>query len=60
MEKNLRRSMALSGGEAGILFSSPIAISLYLLALLSLLLPLIARRVRVRSRQRGRTIAEVD
>jgi putative tricarboxylic transport membrane protein len=60
MEKNLRRSMALSAGDASILFSSPIALALYGLALLSLLLPLVARRARSRTRSRERSIAEVD
>ena len=32
MEKNLRRSLALSGGDWGVLFSSPIAITFWLLA----------------------------
>jgi putative tricarboxylic transport membrane protein len=58
MEKNLRRSMALSDGDPAILFSSPIALFLYALAVLSLFMPLVARTVRARSR--GRSIAEVD
>jgi putative tricarboxylic transport membrane protein len=32
MEKNLRRSLALSGGDWGVLFSSPIAITFWVLA----------------------------
>ena len=45
MEKNLRRAMALSGGEWTVLFDSPIAITLWVLALVSLLAPtLLARR----------------
>lgn len=40
MEKNLRRAMALSGGEWGVLFDSPIAITLWVLALASLAAPL--------------------
>jgi putative tricarboxylic transport membrane protein len=39
MEKNLRRSLALSGGEWGVLFSSWIAIAFWVLALLLLVLP---------------------
>jgi putative tricarboxylic transport membrane protein len=39
MEKNLRRSLALSGGEWGVLFSSWIAIAFWVLALLLLFLP---------------------
>jgi putative tricarboxylic transport membrane protein len=39
MEKSLRRSLALSGGEWSILFDSPIAVVLWLLAIASLLLP---------------------
>ena len=48
MEKNLRRAMALSAGDWTILFSSPIAITLYGLALLSLLAPFLAARMRAR------------
>jgi putative tricarboxylic transport membrane protein len=44
MEKNLRRAMALSGGEWGVLFDSPIAITLWLMAAASLLAPLALRR----------------
>lgn len=32
MEKNLRRALALSGGEWGVMFSSPLAVSLWVLA----------------------------
>ena len=46
MEKNLRRAMALSGGDWGVLFSSPVAVALYVLALLSLLVPFLAARLR--------------
>jgi putative tricarboxylic transport membrane protein len=44
MEKNLRRAMALSGGEWSVLFDSGIAITLWVLALASLLAPTILRR----------------
>jgi putative tricarboxylic transport membrane protein len=44
MEKNLRRAMALSGGDAGVLFDSPIALTLWALALGSLAAPFILRR----------------
>ena len=48
MEKNLRRAMALSGGEWEVLFSSPIALTLWILAVASLVLPpLLARRARL-------------
>ena len=39
MEKNLRRSLALSGGEWGVLFSSPIAITFWALAVAVVALP---------------------
>jgi putative tricarboxylic transport membrane protein len=45
MEKNLRRSLALSGGDWSVLFSSPVAIALWILAGLSLFLPLILTAV---------------
>lgn len=44
MEKNLRRAMALSGGDWTILFDSPIAITLWGLALTSLMAPVLLRR----------------
>jgi len=44
MERNLRRAMALSGGEWSVLFDSGIAITLWGLALASLVLPTILRR----------------
>jgi putative tricarboxylic transport membrane protein len=46
MEKNLRRAMSLSGGEWGVLFDSPIAVSLWVLALLSLVAPPLLARLR--------------
>lgn len=44
MEKNLRRAMALSGGDWTVLFDSPIAITLWGLALTSLMAPVLLRR----------------
>ena len=44
MEKSLRRALALSGGEWSILFDSPIAIVLWVLAAVSLLSPLLMRK----------------
>ena len=44
MERNLRRAMALSGGEWSVLFDSGIAITLWGLALASLVLPTLLRR----------------
>jgi putative tricarboxylic transport membrane protein len=43
MEKNLRRAMALSGGDMGFLFDSPIAITLWGLAAASLVAPMLLR-----------------
>jgi len=43
MEKNLRRAMSLSGGEVNVLFESPIAITLWALALASLAAPTLLR-----------------
>jgi putative tricarboxylic transport membrane protein len=49
MEKSLRRAMALSGGHWGVLFDSPIAVTLWVLAVASLVVPpLLARRTRLR------------
>jgi putative tricarboxylic transport membrane protein len=40
MEKNLRRALILSDGQWGVLFSSPLAVTLWLLAAVSLVVPL--------------------
>ncbi|MEX2466341.1 MAG: tripartite tricarboxylate transporter permease [Gemmatimonadota bacterium] len=39
MEKNLRRALALSGGEWGVMFSSPLAVALWVSAVGALVLP---------------------
>ncbi len=44
MERNLRRALSLSDGDWSYLFSSPITIALWVLAFLSLLLPLFLGR----------------
>ncbi|MDX1654248.1 MAG: tripartite tricarboxylate transporter permease [Candidatus Competibacteraceae bacterium] len=44
METNLRRALNLSDGDWTVLFASPIAITLWLMAALGLLLPLVLRR----------------
>jgi len=46
MEVNLRRAMAISNGDVGFLFSSPIAIALWMLAALSLFAPSLLNRLR--------------
>jgi putative tricarboxylic transport membrane protein len=46
MEKSLRRAMALSGGEWSVLFRSPIAVALWILAATSLVLPPLMARWR--------------
>ncbi|MCS6877909.1 MAG: tripartite tricarboxylate transporter permease [Geminicoccaceae bacterium] len=43
-ETNLRNALAISGGELGILFASPIALVLWALAVLMLFAPLLLRR----------------
>ena len=45
MEKNLRRALALSDGDWHVLFSSPLAIALWIVAALGVLLPLFVRRL---------------
>jgi len=52
MEKNLRRALALSGGEWGVMFSSPLAVALWVLAAAALVLPWllnVRRRARFRA-----------
>jgi putative tricarboxylic transport membrane protein len=46
LEKNLRRAMALSGGDWGVLVSSPIAIVLYVVAAATLAVPILFGRLR--------------
>ena len=50
MERNLRRALALSGGEWGVMFSSPLAVLLWLMAALAILLPPVWTRMRGRGR----------
>lgn len=49
MERNLRRALALSGGEWGVMFSSALAVFLWLLAALAILLPPVWTRIRRRA-----------
>jgi putative tricarboxylic transport membrane protein len=45
MEKNLRRAMALSGGDWRVLFQGPVSVTLWILAAASLVVPpLLSRR----------------
>ncbi len=60
MEKSLRRAMALSAGDWRILFDSPIAIVLWVLAVASLVVPpLLARRTRLPLTEAA-TVGEAD
>jgi putative tricarboxylic transport membrane protein len=47
-EDNLRRAMSLSDGDPIVLFSSPIAVIFWLLALVALLVPIVAPHLRRR------------
>jgi putative tricarboxylic transport membrane protein len=53
MEKNLRRSLALSGGDWGVLFSSPLAIAFWVMAAAFVLVPALAS---VGSREGGSAV----
>lgn len=48
METNLRRAISLSNGDWGILFSGPLAISIWILIVLISLLPLVIDRIKAR------------
>lgn len=52
MEKNLRRALALSGGDWAVMFSSPLAVTLWILALAALLGPWV-----LGARRRARAMA---
>ena len=54
MERNLRRALALSGGNWGVMFSSGLAILLWVLAALAILVPWAWARMRARCGQVGR------
>jgi putative tricarboxylic transport membrane protein len=45
MERNLRRALALSDGDWSVMFSSPIAIGFWILAVVSVALPFVLQRV---------------
>lgn len=49
MEQNLRRALALSGGEASILFESPISLLLWVCAAVVLFAPLVLRLISRRT-----------
>jgi putative tricarboxylic transport membrane protein len=46
MEQNLRRALAISDGHAGILFQSPVSITLWVLAAAALSMPFLLRRLK--------------
>jgi putative tricarboxylic transport membrane protein len=46
MERNIRRALLLSDGDWGVLFSSPLAILFWMLAALSVLIPMGMRKIR--------------
>lgn len=50
MERNLRRALSLSRGDWSYLFDSPISIAMWVLAVLSLALPFVVRRLTSDSR----------
>jgi putative tricarboxylic transport membrane protein len=60
MEKNLRRSLALSDGDWGVLFSSPLAIALWFTAAVVLAGPPIAGRLGKRVRRADPAEGEID
>jgi putative tricarboxylic transport membrane protein len=49
MERNLRRALALSDGDWSVMFSSSLAVGLWMLAAMSFVLPTLLRRLRPRS-----------
>lgn len=53
MEQNLRRALAISNGDVTILFSSPISITLWILAVLVLIVPISWRLTRQRSKHQA-------
>jgi putative tricarboxylic transport membrane protein len=57
LEQSLRRALSLSGGEIEILWSSPISITLWAMAALVLLVPLLLPRFR---RWRHNAVVETD
>ena len=44
--ENLRRALAISDGHAGILFQSPVSITLWVLAAAALSMPFVLRRLK--------------
>jgi putative tricarboxylic transport membrane protein len=54
MEQNLRRALSISNGDVNILFSSPVSMALWAMAVLMLCAPLLTRWAR-----RARKVAEL-
>ena len=48
MEQNLRRALSITDGQLGILFESPVSISLWIAALLVSVGPILLRRIAAR------------
>ena len=46
VENNLRRSLIMSNGDAGIFFSRPISVTLILLSIITLMLPIIINKLK--------------
>lgn len=57
MEQNLRRALAITNGDASILIESPISITLWILAVLVLVVPVV---LRARSRKVKQTFDKMD
>ncbi|WP_240233645.1 tripartite tricarboxylate transporter permease [Devosia lacusdianchii] len=57
LEQNLRRSLSLSGGDITVLWWSPISVTLWTLAIVVLLVPLIVPRI---ARRRNANAIEAD
>lgn len=57
LEQNLRRSLSLSGGDITVLWGSPISVTLWTLAIVVLLVPLIVPRI---ARWRNANAIEAD
>jgi putative tricarboxylic transport membrane protein len=54
MEQNLRRALAITNGDIGILFESPISIALWILAFLVLVVPIVACSISRRGTRAAR------
>jgi putative tricarboxylic transport membrane protein len=58
MEQNLRRALSITDGEVSILWASPISIALWICAAVTIIVPVVYRRLAKRAAQQALVSAQ--